>query len=176
MINNNQNENSINMDEYLDKRIKFQRDWYEQKANDNKKAFMSYQTVIIVLGAVIPVLVALESVVPLLKEYGGPLTAVISSIIAIYAGLDKLKQPQPNWFNYRANEEALKKEEWFHKYSAGPYKNIKRTDADILLVERVESIISADIARVTNSHEMTKNGEEDVQLNNNAPASREDER
>ncbi|MCF6256573.1 MAG: DUF4231 domain-containing protein [Gammaproteobacteria bacterium] len=97
------------MDEYLDKRIKFQRDWYEQKANDNKKAFMSYQMVIIVLGAVIPVLVALESVVPLLKEYGGPLTAVISSIIAIYAGLDKLKQPQPNWFNYRANEEALKK-------------------------------------------------------------------
>jgi hypothetical protein len=137
------------MSEYLDVRVKQQREWYEKKANENKKKFISYQTIIIVFGALIPVIVALESVSTLLKEWGGPITAIISAMIAIYAGLDKLKQPQPNWFNYRANEEIIKKEEWFYKYKAGPYKSLSDEDADILIVERIEDIISVDIARTT---------------------------
>lgn len=147
------------MSDYLDERVTKQREWYEKKANENKKTFISYQTVIIVLGALIPVLVAFESVIPTLKEYGGPITALISAIIAVYAGLDKLKQPQPNWFNYRANEEAIKKEEWFYKYKAGPYKNKTEDEANIFFVERIESIISADIARTINSNDKRKGGE-----------------
>lgn len=138
------------MDDYLNERVTTQREWYEKRANENKQKFVSYQTVIIILGAVIPVIVAFESVVPFLKQFGGPITAAVSAIIAVYAGLDKLNQPQPNWFNYRANEEAMKKEEWFHKYKAGPYKNLPENEANILLVERIENIISSDIARVTN--------------------------
>ena len=138
------------MEYYLDERVKNQREWYEAKANENKKTFISYQTVIIVLGALIPVLVAFESVIPTLKIYGGPITALVSAIIVIYAGLDKLKQPQPNWFNYRANEESIKKEEWFYKYNAGPYKGIGEAKAKVLFIERIEGIISSDIARTTN--------------------------
>ena len=141
------------MSDYLETRVKSQREWYEKKANENKKMFVSYQTRIIILGALIPVLVAFESVVPLLKDYGGPITAVISAIISIYAGLDKLKQPQPNWFNYRANEESMKKEEWFYQYLAGPYKKLNKAEATTLFVERIESIISADIARTTNTNQ-----------------------
>jgi len=140
------------MNEYLE-RVKAQREWYEKRANENKKSFISYQTIIIILGATIPVLVAFESVFPALIQYGGPIAAVISATIAIYAGLDKLNQPQPNWFNYRANEESLKKEEWFHKYKAGPYRKMQDPEAGILFVERVESIISSDIARTTNISE-----------------------
>lgn len=135
------------MEKYINERVKPQRHWYEVKATDNKKQFMSYQTWIIVLGALIPVIVACESVIPLLKEYGGPITAVISAFISIYAGIDKLKQPQTHWFNYRACEEALKKEEWFYKCKAGPYLSLPSKTADPLFVERIESIISADIAR-----------------------------
>jgi hypothetical protein len=141
------------MNDYLEERVRKQQKWYEDKANENKTRFISYQTVIIVLGALIPVLVACESVYPPLIEYGGPLAAVISAIISILAGLDKLKQPQPNWFNYRSNEEALKKEEWFFKYKAGPYRTLGNKQAEILLVERIESIISADIARTLSSDE-----------------------
>jgi hypothetical protein len=141
------------MKEYLENRVTPQRKWYEDKATENKKRFVSYQTGIIFLGALIPVLVALESKVDLLLSYGGPIAAFISACISVLAGLDKLKQPQPNWFNYRANEEALKKEEWLHKYKAGPYKGMEEGEANILFVERVESIVSADIARVTNSLE-----------------------
>lgn len=139
------------MEAYVNNRLKVQTKWYETSATHNKKQFITYQTWIIILGAVIPVLVAFETVFPDMKNWNGPLAAVISAIIAILAGLDKLYQPQPNWFNYRANEEMLKKEEWLHKYKAGPYKNLKDDEeANRLLVERTEAIISADIARTLN--------------------------
>jgi len=138
------------MEEYLKQRVETQRKWYEAKATTNKKIFLKYQTIIIILGALIPVLIAFENVFPELEAWGGPITAVIAAIIAVIAGLDKLKQPQPNWFNYRSNEETIKKEEWLFKYRAGQYKGLSDQDANQLLVERIESIISADIARVTN--------------------------
>ena len=150
------------MDDYLKERVETQRKWYETKASMNKKTFLTYQTYIIILGALIPVLVAFEIVVPELKKWGGPITAAISAVIAIIAGLDKLRQPQPNWFNYRANEETIKKEEWLYKYKAGQYRDLSAQEANRLLVERVESIISADIARVTNlNKEEVKGGRGD---------------
>jgi hypothetical protein len=151
------------MDEYLEKRVKGQREWYERRASKNKKTFITYQTIIIILGAVIPVLVAFEVVFKELETWGGPIAALISACIAIIAGLDKLKQPQPNWFNYRANEEIMKKEEWLYKCRAGHYRGLKDKEADRILVERIESIISADIARVTNvQQEERPSGEGEV--------------
>ncbi len=138
------------MNDYLKERVEKQRMWYETKASSNKKIFLRYQTIIIILGALIPVLVAFEGVFPELEAWGGPIAALIAAVIAVIAGLDKLKQPQPNWFNYRANEETMKKEEWLYKFKAGQYKGLGDQDANQLLVERIESIISADIARVTN--------------------------
>ena len=137
------------MEEYLEDRVEAQRKWYELKANKNKSEFFSNQTIIIILGALIPVLIAFESVSTTLKDYGGPITAIISAVIAVIAGLDKLKQPQLNWFNYRANEEAIKKEEWFHKYRAGPYRGLPDKEAEKVFIERIESIIASDIARIT---------------------------
>lgn len=158
----------LRMNDYIQERVKAQREWYEKKANENKKTFLSYQTIIIILGATIPVMVAFESVFSWLEEYGGPISAVISAAISIYAGLDKLKQPQPNWFNYRTNEEILKKEEWLYKYKAGPYKNQNDEDASVAFVERIESIISADIAR-TMSTTSLKHDPENGGLKDTAP-------
>jgi hypothetical protein len=141
------------MDEYLKERVKKQREWYETKADSNKKIFLRYQKIIIILGALIPVLVAFEGAIPCLKVWGGPITALIAAVIAVIAGLDKLGQPQPNWFNYRANEEIIKKEEWLYKYRAGLYRGLGDKEANRLFVERIESIISADIARITNLRE-----------------------
>ena len=147
------------MNKYLEERAIVQREWYEAKASENKKLFIKYQTIIIILGAVIPVLVVFESVVPFLNDYGGPITALISAAISIFAALDKLIQPQPNWFNYRANEESLKKEEWWYKYLAGPYKGMSSEKADIMFIERVENIISSDIARTASIDSKEENGE-----------------
>ncbi len=139
------------MKDYLENRLKDQKEWYRRSANANKKMFFNYQTVIIFLGAIIPIIVVLENAFgPLMMKWGSIATAIIAATISIYAGLDKLKQPQPNWFNYRANEEMIKKEEWCYKYKVGVYSGLSDDEANKLLVERVESIISADIARTTN--------------------------
>lgn len=136
------------MDKYLSERVEKQRTWYQDKADENKKTFMSYQTRVIVLGALIPVVVAAGAAFDIPDAYINFITVVLSTAISIFAGLDKLKQPQPNWFNYRANEESIKKEEWFFKYKAGPYRDLPEEDAKLMFVERIESIISADIARM----------------------------
>ena len=135
------------MEKYLSERVETQRNWYKDKADENKNIFMSYQTRVIVLGALIPVVVAAGSAFDFPDAYINLTTVVLSTAISIFAGLDKLKQPLPNWFNYRANEESIKKEEWFFKYKAGPYRDVPDEEARLMFVERVESIISADIAR-----------------------------
>lgn len=138
----------MGINEYVEQRLKHQQQWYEEHASTNKRMFMRYQAVIIVLGALIPVVVVLGETYTM-TNISGPLSAAISAVISILAGIDKLQQPQTNWFNYRSNEEALKKEQWMYLFNAGPYDGLARIDADRLLVERVESIISADIARFT---------------------------
>ena len=139
----------MNIQEYIENRLESQRSWYEKKANINKVSFMNYQKIIIILGALIPVNVILFTLLPeTIQGFEGLVNALISCVIAIVAGLDKLNQPQTNWYNYRANEEVLKKEKHLFEFKAGPYREV---DSEIemkrLLVERVESIISADISR-----------------------------
>jgi hypothetical protein len=138
------------MSDYLEDRVKPQRQWYETKASINKKLFVNYQRTIIILGALIPVIVACEMPFEFIKPYVGLVTSVIAAVIAVCAGLDKLNQPQTTWFNYRATEEAIKMEESFFLYRAGPYRDLSATDAQVLFVERVEGMISADIARFAN--------------------------
>jgi len=152
------------MERYLKERSGFQRKWYEKFATRNKKKFLCYQTTIIVLGAVIPVLVTMGNIYDCINpSHIGFTTAIISATISIIAALDKLHHPQPNWFNYRANEESIKKEEWFFQYMAGDYKSMSKPDAESLFIERIEGIISADITRVTNRQlEKKPNGDTPV--------------
>ncbi len=135
------------VDKYLEERLKKQQKWYQIKASSNKKRFMRFQTIIIILGALIPLIVVFFPILPGMGEWTGPTSAAISAIIAVLAGIDKLTQPQTNWFNFRSNEEMLKKEEWMYRYLAGPYSGLSVDVAEKQLVERVESVISADIAR-----------------------------
>jgi hypothetical protein len=153
---------NTDISEYIKDRLKHQQNWYEDKASMNKRRFMNYHTLIIILGSLIPLIVVFEGFVTwnILKATtssagftltSGHYSAVIAATIAILAGIDKLTQPQVNWFNYRANEEMLKKEEWMYKFKTGNYVGLNDKEAEKLLVNRVESIISADIARFTNS-------------------------
>ena len=141
----------MDISEYIEERLEKQKDWYQGKASYNKKRFMNFQTTIIILGALIPLIVVFVGssvlTVGAIEISSGHISAVIAAIIAILAGIDKLTQPQTNWFNYRANEEMLKKEKWMFEFNSGPYNGLKGAVAEKLLVDRVESIISSDIAR-----------------------------
>ncbi len=156
---NSEEKNKISKDDkgiskYVKERLQDQQEWYCEKASLNKKRFMRFQTTIIILGALIPLIVVFDNFaeglfgkLDVLDGLPGLISAIIAATIAILAGIDKLTQPQTNWFNYRSNEEMLKKEEWMYHYLVGPYKGLSKGDAEKQLVERVESVISADIAR-----------------------------
>lgn len=135
----------LNVEEYIDERLEKQRKWYEKKANSNKKRYMFYQRVVIVIGALIPIKIAILHVIPGASVFSPPLSALLSATIAIVASFDQLQTPQTNWYNYRANEAALKKEPYFYEFKIGPYKGLSDEERALLLVERTERIISADM-------------------------------
>lgn len=152
-----------NINTYVTERLQDQRNWYGNRANTNKRKFMSYQKTIIILGAVIPLLVVLEGTflkITALPNWSGMVGALISAVISVVAGFDKLQQPQDNWYNYRATEEVLKKEEWWFKFEAGPYANLSRIEAEKLLVERVENAIASDMANFLATRAREKDNKE----------------
>ena len=53
----------------------------------------------------------------------------------------------------------MKKEEWMYQFDAGPYKGLAEKEKNVMPVERVESVISADIARFT---KMNNSGKEET--------------
>ena len=143
----------MDIKEYIKTRLNEQESWYERKASSNKKQFLNYQKVIIILGSVIPLVVLIGSVVEEFQPFSGVISAFISAAIAIIAGFDKLFQPQTNWYNYRANEEVMKKEKWLYEFEVGPYTGLNKADAEKLLVERIEGVISADMVRFSKAQE-----------------------
>jgi len=164
-LQSSQNPTILDGKNYLNNRLISQREWYDKKASYHKQRFMYYQKVVIILGAIIPIVVVIGNLSVFKQfngaEWAGLLSAIISAVIAIAAGVDKLTQPQTQWYNFRAVEEILKKEEWFFQYKCGPFTGLSESQATILLVERVENMISADMARFTASRDK-KEGEKTI--------------
>lgn len=143
----------LTIDSYIESRLKDQINYFGNKASGNKSLFMRYQRLIIVIGAIIPVLVVIDTITAQkgiqlfgLDNWSGIISAVLSAGVSVIAGFDKLQQPLNTWYNSRASQEFLKKEEFLFIYHAGPYAGLSDKEAERLLVERVENAISADIA------------------------------
>ena len=117
---------------YLKERYEDQVNWYDKKAIGNQKVYRFYQTTLIFLSAVTPVLVAIKE-----TRWSA---IVISVLVAIGITILKTFKFQENWINYRTTCETLKKEIYLYQARIGEYKTAK-TPED-LFVERVESLIS----------------------------------
>jgi hypothetical protein len=133
--------------DYFMKRYMEQILWYDKKAVLNKNIFMWYQRIVIFLGALIPIIVAIGSYVPLVREYSGLMSALIAGVIAVVAALDKLQQPMSNWYNYRNIAENLKKEQYYYDFKIPPYQGLNESAMKRLFVERVEGTVASDINR-----------------------------
>lgn len=153
---------------YLKDRLVGQQKWYEGKATQNKKEFMRFQKIVIILSAFIPIQVILCKALGEIDFFGlfsfnfdthsALISACVSAVLAVLAGLDKLKNPQTVWYNYRANEENLKKEFYMCIHEVGPYETDNLTELRKTLVSRVESIISADMSRFVDQQKAKTQG------------------
>ncbi len=144
------------VDAYIETRLREQQSYFSAKSAACKRKFRLYQTVVIVLGAIIPILVLLDQSKIIPNIWCGILTALMSAGISIIAGLEKISQPQTEWINYRRTGEMLKQEEALYRYEAGPYDNLPEDKKNKLFVQRIENIISNDVNNFVQSK--TDNG------------------
>lgn len=117
-------------------RVRDQIAWYDAKSRLNQRWFKALKICQIVTAAAIPVAAGVSAPVWLVGGAG--------ALIVVLEGLQQLEQYQQNWTNYRATCERLKHEQFLFMSAAGPYAAVP--DADALLAERVESLVSREHA------------------------------
>ena len=123
---------SESFQKYLKERYEPEVNWYDKKSILNQRRYRYLQSVVIILSAITPVLVAI-------KVAQWP-AVVISAIVAIGTTMLKTFKYQENWIDYRTTCETLKKEIYYYTGGIGDYK--ETDDRESLFVERVESLIS----------------------------------
>jgi hypothetical protein len=131
-------------EDYLKGRLKEQLDYHSKQSRHNKKRFYTLQFVIIITSALVPVVNVI--IIP-----EGDLVRLISSIlggiIVVITAVMQLHKYQENWIVFRTTQELLKKEESLYLNDAGDYTGLDPEKKKRLLVERVESLVSAETSK-----------------------------
>lgn len=134
---------------YMKDRVDKELNWYEEKANHNKKSFHASQTMIIITSAIIPIINIIDFATFEIRI----ISSILGGTIVGLTGLMQLKKYQDNWILFRSNEEMLKKEKFLYLNQAGGYSNTQNQDErDKLFVERIESIISSETSKFFTMH------------------------
>ena len=126
-------------EEYIEKRIQDQIDWYNGKSQTNQKKFKVLRVTEIVAAALIPFLSGLSIAYPNVATYGTITIGVLGMIIAVIAGVLGLGRYQEQWVEYRTICESLKKEKFLFETNAEPYNEANSFN---LFVQRAETLIS----------------------------------
>ena len=135
--NNKQNKSPMEKKDYVETRLADQINWYDKKSVWNKKLYYWFQSLVIILAALIPLLSGLT------EDFGksiGILIGFLGAIVAILSGLLALYKFQEKWTSYRTTSETLKHEKYLFETKTEPYDD--EEFGFQLLVRRVENIIS----------------------------------
>lgn len=119
---------------YLKNRYQDQIDWYDQKAQFNKRRFYVYQTLTIVLPAAAAILALFG------KEWEKPSLVALTTLATVAGLILAVSRYQELWANYRTVCETLKKEIHYYTARLGEYDCVK--DPKRLFVQRIEALIS----------------------------------
>lgn len=121
---------------YFQERLEDQLQWYDKKSAVNKKWYHRLQILMIVLAALVTLSGAIYMYqIPSIEL----IVSAMGAAIAILSGALSLYKFQEKWIEYRTTSEMLKHEKYAYLTKIAPYD---RDDADTILVERVESLIS----------------------------------
>ncbi len=126
-------------------RLEEQRKWYSKKSAENKRLFQSLKVVEVIAAAVIPFAAGYSRLTVL--------TGLLGVLIVVLEGIQGIYQFHDNWIAYRSTSEVLKHEKYLWQAKAGPYKDAEYPD--VLLAERVESLVSIEHAKWVLTQEQT---------------------
>jgi uncharacterized protein DUF4231 len=144
-------ESASNKDQTLE-RLDDQIRWYDLHSGRQRRAFYSLKIVTIIAAATIPLLAA---ILPN-GHWNQIVTSSLGALIVVIEGIQQLFQFHTNWILYRSTCESLRREKYLYLGNAGPYAAAQNSHA--LLAERVESLISKELAGWTNSQQTPQQG------------------
>ena len=134
----------MNEQEYIEKRLEDQLNWYEAKSAINKKKYQRCQMLLLIFAGLITLSALIDNDGP----YGRWLIAVpvLGALIALITGLVRIYKFQENWTAYRTAAELLKFEKFMYLTKTKPYDG---DNAFQVLVQRVEGLISKENSQWT---------------------------
>jgi len=125
-------------DYYFKTVLENQRDWYTAKAGTQKRWHLFFAISVIVLGALISCLQAIEA-----AAWVRYLTAALGASVSVFRAVDTLLHPGETWQGYRKASENMKREYRLYINNADVYADVSDEEAAYrLLVERVETVLA----------------------------------
>lgn len=149
--------------DYKENRLEEQIKWHSKKARDNKFRFRLNQIITVIASALIPII----NVANIGDFQTRIISSIIAGIIAVATGITQLEKYQENWILYRTSSELLKKEKYFFENNVGEYSNFDDIQKNKLLVERVESIVSAETSKYFTIHQPPQKQQEEKEIPQN---------
>jgi hypothetical protein len=130
--------------DYITNRFETQLNWYHNKATDSRIIFYVCQGLIIVFGAMVPIInVAGPDVDSLSIRIT---SSILGALITIIAGFIQLLKAQESWILFRSTAENLKLEYHLFMQRSREYSdpNLSEQETNKLFIDRAESIMSAE--------------------------------
>ena len=124
-------------EEYIEKRVNDQIQWYSKKSAINKNYHLSTRGLVIVFAALIPFAAGFITEKTIQLNY---VIAVLGVLTAIFTGLSELLKFQEKWIEYRITSEKLKHEKILFKTNSGPYN--RTLNQFKFFVSRIENLIN----------------------------------
>jgi hypothetical protein len=152
----------MTIQDYIQKRVDIQIEWYEKKAAFNKFRYRIIEIIIIVSGALIPFINSITIFYPNKDPQTVPypsllfISSLLGFIITLVTGFSKMEKYFESWTLYRTNAEVLKKEKFLYLNSAGQYSKLPQEDRDKLLVENIEFILSSEVTKYFSMQEKVR--------------------
>jgi hypothetical protein len=119
---------------YMLERVDFKIDLYQKLSRQQKNRYYVVSALAIILAAIVPVAVNVfvaNTLIPTL----------LSLLVTILVGLEKLFLFREHWKNYDLAEESLRKEKYLFQAMAGAYAGQEDNEAFRLFVENFEARI-----------------------------------
>jgi hypothetical protein len=127
------------------KRLNEQIKYHSDKSKENKKKFHRYQIIIILTGALVPVVNAINN--NQLDPYLRIVSSILGGIIVVVTAILQMYKHQENWILYRTTQELLKREKALYLNDAGDYFGLSTEQKKRQLVERVEALITSETSK-----------------------------
>lgn len=119
--------------------------WFEAKAARNQRSHRLLRSVALVGGVALPVVVNVSTGDA--PAWVRAAAVAVSLVVGIAVGLESFLRPGERWLQFRQTAELLRSEWWLFSSLAGDYATYETIlAAHPRFVERVESIVSSDVA------------------------------